>query len=256
MTRFIVVIPARLSSSRLPNKAMADIAGVPMVVRTAQRAEQSQASSVYVATDDASIYDAVSHHGFNALLTRTDHPSGTDRLAEAVEQLGLEDDAIIVNVQGDEPLIPPAMITELAGCLATQPDAALATCACPIQHADQFFDPGVVKVVCTREHHALYFSRAPIPWARDALADGQQRLAHKLPALHHIGIYAYRAAFLKQFPGLNKGPLEHFESLEQLRALENNYSIFVQVVPSLPAPGVDTAADLERVRRAWSEQTF
>jgi len=245
---FIAVIPARAASSRLPDKPLLDIAGKPMVVRTAERAALSGARRVVVATDDARIRDAVAAHGFQALMTRADHPTGTDRLAEVAEHLGLDDDAVVVNVQGDEPLIEPALVDAVARLLASSPEAAIATCAVPIVDAQMLFNPNVVKVVCDGQGHALYFSRAPIPWARDALADGGRRLAPGLPALQHIGLYAYRAGFLKRFPGLAPGALEKFESLEQLRAMENGYRIAVMTVDSHPAAGVDTAADLERVR--------
>lgn len=245
---FIAIIPARASSSRLPNKPLLDIGGKPMVVRTAEQAARSKASQVIVATDDARIRDAVSHHGFTTLLTRSDHPTGTDRLSEAVNLLNLAADAIVVNVQGDEPLINPEHINAVADLLAKQPLASIATCACPLTDADALFNPNVVKVVCDKNQRALYFSRAPIPWARDALAQGDRILASGLPALHHIGLYAYRVNFLAQFPGLPSGPLEHFESLEQLRALENGHVIAVKIMASHPAAGVDTAEDLARVR--------
>jgi len=245
---FVAVIPARAASTRLPGKPLLDIAGKPMVVRTAERAALSGARQVVVATDDTRIRDVVAAHGFQALMTRPDHPTGTDRLAEVAEHLGLDDDAVVVNVQGDEPLIEPTLIDAVAQLLARSPEAAIATCAAPIGDAQALFNPNVVKVVCDARGGALYFSRAPIPWARDALADGQQRLAAGLPALQHIGLYAYRAGFLKRFPGLAVGTLETFESLEQLRAMENGFRIAVMTVDSHPAAGVDTEADLERVR--------
>ncbi len=252
MTPFIVAIPARAASTRLPGKPLIDIAGKPMVVRTAQRASASLAARVIVATDDANIQAIVQRHGFDALLTRNDHPTGTDRLAEVVDRLQLPDEAIVVNVQGDEPLIDPAQINAVAKLLDETPDAAIATCAAAIGGADALFSPNVVKVVRDRRGYALYFSRAPIPWARDALSDGARRLASGLPALHHIGLYAYRAHFLRQFPSLPQGPLESFESLEQLRALENGYAIMVGLAASHPAAGVDTEADLARVRQVFA----
>ncbi|MGP1615919.1 MAG: 3-deoxy-manno-octulosonate cytidylyltransferase [Pollutimonas bauzanensis] len=248
---FIAVIPARAASTRLPDKPLLDIAGKPMVVRTAERAALSGATRVVVATDDARIQAAVQKHGFEALLTRADHPTGTDRLAEVARQLALAPGAIVVNVQGDEPLIDPRLINQVAQLLAGQPDAAIATCATPILDARSLFNPNVVKVVCTRQQRALYFSRAPIPWARDALADGGQRLAGGLPALHHIGLYAYRVDFLERYSSLPVGPLESFESLEQLRALENGYAIAVHIAAAHPAAGVDTADDLARVRESF-----
>lgn len=252
--KFIVIIPARAGASRLPGKPLLDIAGKPMVVRTAEQAARSGARRVVIATDDATILASVQKHGFEALLTRADHATGTDRLSEAAALLSLDDDAIVVNVQGDEPLIDPEQIDCVADLLARSPEAAIATCATPIQQSETLFNPNAVKVVCNRQHRALYFSRAPIPWARDALADGQQRLAPGVPALHHIGLYAYRVSFLKKFPTLATGPLETFESLEQLRALENGYSIVVHIADSHPAAGVDTEADLMRVRQIFANR--
>ncbi|MFW7341168.1 3-deoxy-manno-octulosonate cytidylyltransferase [Pollutimonas sp. H1-120] len=251
---FIAVIPARAASTRLPGKPLLDIAGQPMVVRTAAQAARSLASRVVVATDDPRIQQAVQEHGFEALLTRADHPTGTDRLAEIAEQLKLSPESIVVNVQGDEPLIDPEQINQVARLLDEAPDAAIATCATPIHDAETLFSPSAVKVVCTLNGRALYFSRAPIPWARDALADGSRILAPGLPALHHIGLYAYRARFLARFPGLPVGPLEAFESLEQLRALENGFSIAVHVTQGHPAMGVDTQEDLERVREIFTNR--
>src|SRR5690606_31162248 len=180
------------------------------------------------------------------------HPTGTDRLAEVVARLGLPDEAIVVNVQGDEPLIDPQHIDQVAGLLADDEAASIATCASPLQDVDALFDPNVVKVVCNHAGHALYFSRAPIPWARDALAAGDRQLAPGLPALHHIGLYAYRVEFLRRYADLTVGDLERFESLEQLRALEHGYSIAVHVTPERPAPGVDTPEDVARVRAHYS----
>lgn len=248
---FIAVIPARAASTRLPDKPLLDIAGKPMVVRTAERAALSRAERVVVATDDDRIRDAVQQHGFQALMTRADHPTGTDRLSEIAERLGLDDEAVVVNVQGDEPLIEPDLINAVADLLSRSPDAAIATCAAPIQDSDALFNPNVVKVVCDSRQRALYFSRAPIPWARDALADGSRHLAPGLPALQHIGLYAYRAAFLKRFPSLTVRPLEKFESLEQLRAMENGFSISVLPISGHPAAGVDTETDLARVREIF-----
>jgi len=245
---FTAIIPARAGSTRLPGKPLLDIAGKPMVVRTAERARLSRADRVVVATDDPAIVHAVQRHGFEALLTASKHPTGTDRLAQVSDMLALDNDAIVVNVQGDEPLIDPDHINAVADLLDAREDAAIATCACPITSADAMFNPNAVKVVCDARQLALYFSRAPIPWARDALADGKRVLAKNLPALHHIGLYAYRAHFLRRFPTLPIGPLETFEALEQLRALENGYSIAVLTTHSPPAAGVDTQDDLVRVR--------
>ncbi len=250
---FIALIPARAASTRLPDKPLADIAGKPMVVRVAERAANSGASQIYVATDDARVESAVIEHGYRALMTRADHPTGTDRLAEAVRQLGLPDDAVVVNIQGDEPLIEPEIIDRVARRLAETPWADIATCACPVADAASLFNPNVVKVVCAADGRALYFSRAPIPWARDALASGERVLAGGLPAWHHIGIYAYRVSFLNRFPSLPQGALERFESLEQLRALEHGHNIVVAQVASAPAAGVDTPDDLARVRAVFAQ---
>ena len=252
---FIALIPARMASTRLPDKPLADLAGKPMVVRVAERANASRAMAVTIATDDARVQQAAIDHGYAAILTRADHPTGTDRLAEAVEQLGLADDAIVVNVQGDEPLIDPALIDAVAAMLQTHPDADIATCACPIADSESLFNPNVVKVVCGADGRALYFSRAPIPWARDTLSSGERVLADGLPALHHIGLYAYRVSFLRRFPLLPQGALERFEALEQLRALEHGHTIVVHSTTRPPMAGVDTPADLERVRAWYADQT-
>lgn len=251
---FIAIVPARAASTRLPGKPLLDIGGRPMVVRTAERAARSQASRVIIATDHVDIEAAARQYGFEVLMTRTNHSTGTDRLAEVVQVLELDPGAIVVNVQGDEPLIDPEMINSVAALLAAHPQAAIATCASPIHESITLFNPNAVKVVCDQSGQALYFSRAPIPWARDALADGSQRLADKLPAWHHIGLYAYRADFLRRFPTLPVGPLERFESLEQLRALEHGYRIIVHLGADVPTAGVDTAADLARVRAIFGEQ--
>ncbi len=245
---FLVCVPARLASSRLPRKALADLAGKPMVVRTVEQALQSEASNVLVATDSHEIAEAVSTHGYAVQLTSATHPTGTDRLAELAHRLNWSDEQIIVNVQGDEPLIQPALINQVAHTLSQASDAAIATLAVPITNSATFFDPNVVKVVLNTAQYALYFSRAPIPWARDALQQGAKTLATGLPALQHIGLYAYRAGFLKRFPQLAQGPLETFESLEQLRALENGFSIAVSLSEFPTHAGVDTEADLARVR--------
>jgi len=252
--RFVVVIPARMASTRLPGKPLADIHGQPMVVRTAQRASRSAAAQVVIATDDARVEQAVTLAGFQCLLTRADHPTGTDRLSEVVDQLGLDDGDIVVNVQGDEPLIEPAAIDAVASSLQTHPEAAIATCAAPIRDSATLFNPNAVKVVCDARGFALYFSRAPIPWARDVLQDGAQRLAPGLPGLHHIGLYAYRAGFLRTFPTLAQGALERCEALEQLRALEHGHRIVVHAVAAQPAAGVDTPEDLDRVRAHFTNE--
>ena len=239
---FTVIIPARLASTRLPNKPLADIAGLPMIVRVAQRAALSGAGQIVVATDAPEVAAACAAHGVRALMTRADHPSGSDRLAEAVEQLGLADDAVVVNVQGDEPLIAPAMIDACATTLAAQPDCVMATVAHALTDVAEFSNPNVVKLVTDKAGRALYFSRAPIAWWRDGAGAPNQ-------ALRHVGLYAYRAGFLRRFPTLAVSPLEQIESLEQLRVLWHGERIAVHVSSERPGPGVDTPDDLERVRR-------
>ncbi len=249
MARFVALIPARYASTRLPGKPLADINGKPMVVRVAERAAASGASRVVVATDDTRIVDAVRAAGCEALLTRGDHPTGTDRLAEASRALGLAHDDIVVNVQGDEPLLEPALIRRMAEVLAQHPDASIATAAHPIEDVAEAFNPNVVKVVCDARGYALYFSRATIPWARDAFAAGAPaRLPAGLPILRHYGLYAYRVAFLARYPELAPAPIERYEALEQLRALWHGYRIVVELTTGTPAPGVDTPDDLARVR--------
>jgi 3-deoxy-manno-octulosonate cytidylyltransferase (CMP-KDO synthetase) len=238
---FTIVIPARLASTRLPNKPLADIGGLPMIVRVAQRAALSGAGQVVVATDAPEVAAACAAHGIQALMTRADHPSGSDRLAEAVEQLGLADDAAVVNVQGDEPLIAPAMIDACAATLAAQPDCVMATVAHALQDPAEFANPNVVKLVTDKAGRALYFSRAPIAWWRDGAGQPNQ-------ALRHVGLYAYRAGFLRRFPTLAVSPLEQIESLEQLRVLWHGERIAVHISPEQPGPGVDTPEDLARVR--------
>jgi 3-deoxy-manno-octulosonate cytidylyltransferase (CMP-KDO synthetase) len=248
VTRFVVIVPARLASTRLPRKPLADIGGVPMVVRVARAAAASGAERVAVAADSPEIVEACALHGVEALLTRADHASGTDRLAEAVECLGLADDALVVNVQGDEPLMPAAVVRRVAEALEQRIDCAIATACHPLHDAAEFFSPNVVKVVTDANGRALYFSRAPIPWSRDAFAAGRDHLPPGLPARRHIGLYAYRAGFLRQFPQLPPAPLEQHESLEQLRALAHGFGIAVIELPEALPPGVDTPEDLERVR--------
>ena len=249
-----VLIPARLASTRLPNKPLADIVGIPMVVRVAQRVVSGMApgTRVVVAGDSASILHACAQHGIEAVLTRQDHPSGSDRLAEACDILGLSDDAIVVNVQGDEPLMDPALVAAVAQVLQDSATASMGTAACPISDADEFFNPNAVKVVLDAASHALYFSRAPIPWWRDAPADGPRHLPSPSP-LRHIGMYSYRGGFLRQCPTLAPAPLESTEALEQLRALWHGHRIAVHVAATAPGAGVETPEDLERVR-AWVAQ--
>ncbi len=252
MVKFTVVIPARHASTRLPEKMLADIHGKPLVVRVAERARESGAASIAVATDHEAIAVAVRAHGFPAILTRIDHSSGTDRIAEAAAHLGLGSEALIVNVQGDEPLIEPGLIRAVAELLEATPEAAIATACHPIRDAQEFFNPNIVKVVLDALGYACYFSRAPIPWARDAFALGRETLPAGLPCFRHVGIYAYRGAFLAEFPRLAPAPLEQYESLEQLRALWHGFQIAVAKRPDAPHAGVDTPEDLERVRAIFA----
>jgi 3-deoxy-manno-octulosonate cytidylyltransferase (CMP-KDO synthetase) len=249
---FIVVIPARFASTRLPGKPLADIAGKPMVVRVAEQAAKSGAQQVVIATDHADVKRIAEQHGCHALMTRIDHAQGTDRIAEVVDVLKLADDAIVVNVQGDEPLIDPELIRAVAELLAENSNAAIATAAHPITGAHEFFNPNVVKVVCDERGFAHYFSRAPIPYARDAFAQNKNTLPANFSALRHIGIYAYRAKFLRRYASLPPAPTEQFESLEQLRALYHGYPIAVTVWQGALPPGVDTPEDLEKVRALFA----
>ena len=245
---FKVVVPARYASTRLPAKPLLDLGGKPMVARTAERAAQSGAEEVWVATDHPDVMAAATQHGLSVVLTRTDHPSGTDRLAEVIEQRGWDDDTIVVNVQGDEPLIDPALIAQTARQLA-ESGADIATVAHPIDKAVDFFNPNIVKVVCKADGDALYFSRAPIPYARDHFArDGKESLPAGMPAFRHVGLYAYRARFLRAYARLAPSPLEAFEAMEQLRALFHGFRISVLISDHLPMPGVDTPEDAARMQ--------
>ena len=246
---FTVVIPARYASSRLPGKPLQDIAGKPMIRHVWEQACKSSARQVVVATDDARIVEACHGFGAQVLLTRADHNSGTDRLAEVAAALGLAPDAIVVNVQGDEPLIPPAIIDQVAANLAANPQAAIATLAEPIDDVAALFNPNVVKVASDRNGLALTFSRAPLPWARDAFAVSREQLPANVPYRRHIGIYAYRAQFLPDFVAWGPCWLEDTECLEQLRALWHGVRIHVADALQRPPAGVDTREDLERVRR-------
>ncbi|MBP9059422.1 MAG: 3-deoxy-manno-octulosonate cytidylyltransferase [Rhodoferax sp.] len=244
---FTILIPARLASTRLPNKPLADIGGVPMVVRVAQRVLSLTSATgpvrVVVAADGPEIISACQAHGIEAVLTRSDHPSGSDRLAQACQLLGLPDDEIVVNVQGDEPLIDPALVSAVADLLTQRPDASMSTAAHALDNLADYNNPNVVKVVLDARGLALYFSRAPIPHQRD------QPLALPNPApLRHIGIYGYRVGFLREFPSLPQAPIEIAEALEQLRALWHGHRIAVHIAEHAPGPGVDTLEDLERVR--------
>jgi 3-deoxy-manno-octulosonate cytidylyltransferase (CMP-KDO synthetase) len=244
---FCVLIPARMASTRLPDKPLADIAGVPMVVRVAQRAQLSNAARVVVAADDARIVAACQAHQIDVVLTRTDHPSGSDRLAEACDLLGLQDNEVVVNVQGDEPLIDTASIDAAAALLQTRDDCSMSTLAHAIDNVADFANPNVVKVVLDARQTALYFSRAPIAWWRDGFAQGVTSLPNPAP-LRHVGLYGYRVGFLREFPKLAQAPIEIAESLEQLRAMWHGHRIAVHVTAHSPGPGVDTPEDLARVR--------
>lgn len=248
---FTVLIPARLASTRLPNKPLADLGGAPMVVRVAQRALQSSASRAVVAADSEAIVAACRAHGIDAVLTRADHPSGSDRLAEACELLGLDGDDIVMNVQGDEPLIEPALIDAVARLLVERPEASMSTAAHAIDSVEDFRNPNVVKTVIDSKGLALYFSRAPIAWWRDGFAEGIKALPSGLNPLRHVGIYGYRAGFLRAFPAMEQAPVEVVEALEQLRAMWHGHRIAVHVTEHAPGPGVDTPQDLERVRKLF-----
>lgn len=240
---FLVVIPARLGSTRLPRKPLADIGGKPMVIRVAERAQQSHAHSVVVATDSPEIQAACDEYRIECLLTSTDHPTGTDRIAEVAQLLKLPADTFVVNVQGDEPLIPPELINQVAQTLADNAACAISTVAVPIIDDAEITNPNVVKVVLNRANEALYFSRSTIPFIRDT------EIAGNVTHLRHLGIYAYRADFLEAYTRLEPAPPEQAEALEQLRALWNGYRIAVYTASEAPPAGVDTAEDLERVRR-------
>jgi len=248
---FKIVIPARHASSRLPGKPLLDIAGKPMILRVLERALDAGADEVWVATDHPGIAGVVEEAGGKVIVTSAEHPSGTDRLAEVATRLGWSDDTIVVNVQGDEPLIPPQLIGAVAAALAADTEAAIATACHPLESAEEFFNPNVVKLVMDARGRALYFSRAAIPWARDAFASDRSALPANLPAYRHIGLYAYRAGFLKRYSSLAPSPLEQWEALEQLRAMAHGYPIQVMVLDHAPPAGVDTAEDLERVRRVF-----
>jgi 3-deoxy-manno-octulosonate cytidylyltransferase (CMP-KDO synthetase) len=248
-TAFTVVIPARYASSRLPGKPLQDIAGKPMIQHVWQQACLSGAQQVVVATDDQRIAEACEGFGAKVVMTRVDHNSGTDRLAEVATALGLAPDAIVVNVQGDEPLIPPSIIDQVAANLANNPQAAMATLAEPIEEAQALFNPNVVKVVTDKTGLALTFSRAPLPWARDAFAVNKEQLPAGVPYRRHIGIYSYRAQFLHDFVSWGPCWLEDTECLEQLRALWHGVRIHVADALEAPPAGVDTPEDLARVRQ-------
>lgn len=244
---FKVVIPARYASTRLPGKPLLDIVGKPMVVHVAERAQASGAEEICIATDHAGIYDAALAHGIEAVMTRDDHVSGTDRIAEVVAFKQWAGDTIVVNVQGDEPLIETSLISRVAANLAAHRDASIATVCHALHTYDDVFNPNIVKVTLDHAGYALYFSRAPIPYARDAFAAGRE-IPEGLPVYRHVGLYAYRASFLASYAQLQPAAIEQFESLEQLRALWHGYKISVEVTATAPAPGVDTQGDLDAVR--------
>ncbi len=268
---FHVVIPARFASTRLPGKPLLPIAGKPMVVRVAEQAAKSGAQQIWIATDHQPIIAAAHEHGFKACLTHAHHASGTDRIAEVVEQHNWPDDTIVVNVQGDEPLIPPALIRAVAQHLYDHPECAIATACHPIHDEAAMRNPNIVKVVLDKNGNALYFSRAPIPWPRDAFAlslpspvcgesvarrgqvgeENGKILPKNLTVLRHIGIYAYRAGFLRTFLQLAPAAIEQVEALEQLRALWHGYKIGVTVISEAPPGGVDTEADLHAARSTF-----
>lgn len=249
-----IVIPARYASTRLPGKPLADILGKPMIVRVAEATQACPNEGIWVATDHEDIRAAVETHGFKAVLTRSDHASGTDRIAEVASRLGWADEEIVVNVQGDEPMIDPTLVSAVAAALGEDAEAAIATASHVISNAADFFNPNVVKVVCDRHGRALYFSRAPIPWQRDAFAISQTSLPNGFAAQRHIGLYAYRVGFLRQYGQLAPAQLERDEALEQLRALWHGYAIRVVGCVEAPAAGVDTPEDLERVRREFARR--
>lgn len=247
-TPFIVIIPARLASTRLPRKALADIGGKPMVVRVAERARLSLADQVIVATDANEIVSACEANDIDVILTNKDHPTGTDRLGEVASKLNLSDDVIVVNVQGDEPLIPPDMINQVAMTLANNPECDIATAAVVITDDDEINNPNVVKIALDKRGRALYFSRAPIPYLRDTSTP-----LSSPRCVRHIGIYAYKASFLKQFSSLEPAPIEQAEALEQLRALWHGHKIQVMITQSSPPAGVDTPDDLARAQQEWGK---
>lgn len=247
---FTVIIPARLASTRLPNKPLADLGGKPMVVRVAERAALSGAAQVIVATDHADIVAACREHDVAVQMTRSDHPSGTDRIAEVAAAIGLDASAVVVNVQGDEPLIDPALIAATAALITD--DVSMATAAHPIDTTQDVFNPNVVKVVLDKASRALYFSRAPMPWHRDGFAQSREAMPPGYAPLRHIGLYAFANRFLQAYPRLEACPLEQIEALEQLRVLWHGFPIAVHVTEEAPAAGVDTAEDLARVRQFFA----
>ena len=247
--RFKVVIPARYASTRLPGKPLLNIAGKPMIAHVCQRAQEGDAEEIIVATDNERIFQTVCDLGIKAVMTRPDHQSGTERIAQVARQCGWAGDEIIVNLQGDEPLIPPATIREVAFALADQKQAGIATLAAEIINLEEIFNPNSVKVVLNKAGYALYFSRAPIPWERDTFTPSGGKPSGKTPHLRHIGMYAYTVGFLNRYCSWETSPLESVESLEQLRILWHGEAVFVKTVDKTPAAGVDTREDLMRVEQ-------
>ena len=246
---FTVLVPARLASTRLPGKPLLEIGGLPMVVRVARQAQRSGAGQVVVATDAPEVAATCQSHGVPHVMTRADHASGSDRLAEACEHLGLDGDHIVVNVQGDEPLVDPVLIDRCAALLDQHPDCLVGTVAHPIEERADWLNPNVVKVVLDAAGRALYFTRASVPFHRDG-APGE--LPHDPTPLRHLGLYAYRAGFLRRFPTLPQAPVERTEALEQLRVLWHGERIAVHITDTAPGTGVDTPEDLARVRALFA----
>ncbi len=245
---FVVAIPARFASTRLPGKPLRELGGVPLVVHVARRAQQAGADQVVVAVDDERVAAVLAGQGVEVCMTRVEHASGSDRLAECAAHYGWADETIVVNLQGDEPFAPASGIRAVAQALA-EDAAPMATLATPISDVGELFDPNAVKLVRSADGHALYFSRAPVPWVRDAFAGDRHVLPSGVPFLRHIGIYAYRAGFLTRYARLPRTPLEQAESLEQLRVLEHGYAIAVRLTPEPFPPGIDTAEDLQRAEQ-------
>jgi 3-deoxy-manno-octulosonate cytidylyltransferase (CMP-KDO synthetase) len=250
--RFKVVIPARYASTRLPGKPLLNIAGKPMIVHVCERAREADAEEIIVATDDERIFQTVSDLGIKAVMTCPDHQSGTERIAEVAQHCGWAGEDIIVNLQGDEPLIPPETIREVASALAGQKQAGIATLAAKIIDSEEIFNPNAVKVVLNKAGYALYFSRAPIPWERETFVQAGRNPSGKIPYLRHIGLYAYTVGFLNRYCSWEASPLELVESLEQLRILWHGEAVLVKIVDKTPEAGVDIEEDLKRVEQALS----
>lgn len=253
MSDFHIVIPARYASSRLPGKPLIDIAGKPMILHVVDRARKCSASSITVATDDERIFDLLAGHGVQVLMTSDRHESGTDRLAEVARVMGWSENEIIVNLQGDEPLMPSSVVKQVADNLDRHALASIATLCTPLENYDEMHNPNAVKVVMDAAGYALYFSRAPIPWYRDGFSGEEQWMPTMTACYRHLGLYAYRAGFLTRYTGWQPAPVERCESLEQLRALWQGEKIHVAVAEEIPPPGVDTEEDLELVRQVLED---